>query len=73
MNLRESIAPVALTGTLALLFSIVPLPYWLAIVRPAFAELRSRSITVRLRIGSMPAENSSRKSTGVSTRNVFAT
>jgi hypothetical protein len=42
-------------------------------VRPRFASSRRRFMTERFRIGSMPVENSSRKTIGVSTMNTFAT
>ncbi len=43
------------------------------IVRPPDASRRSRSITLRFRIGSIPVENSSRNTTGVSTMKTLAT
>jgi len=39
MSLREHGAPVFLTALVALVLSIVPLPFWLAIIRPAFLVL----------------------------------
>jgi rod shape-determining protein MreD len=39
MSMRETFAPVLLTAAVALLLSILPLPYWLAIIRPAFLVL----------------------------------
>jgi rod shape-determining protein MreD len=39
MSTRETFAPVLMTGVMALVLSIVPLPFWLAIIRPAFLVL----------------------------------
>ena len=42
-------------------------------MRPRRASSRSDAMTERFRIGSMPVENSSRKTTGVSTMKTLAT
>jgi rod shape-determining protein MreD len=39
MSTRESFLAVLITAVVALVLSIVPLPFWLAIVRPAFLVL----------------------------------
>src|SRR5271155_1422038 len=39
MSNRSSFALIALTALVGLILTLVPLPYWLAIVRPAFLVL----------------------------------
>jgi rod shape-determining protein MreD len=39
MSLNDDFAPVLLTAAVALVLSIVPLPFWIAIILPAFLVL----------------------------------
>jgi rod shape-determining protein MreD len=39
MSVRENFSSVLLTAAVALLLSVIPLPFWLAIIRPAFLVL----------------------------------